>query len=196
MPGGVLNCRLNGWFWPEYNGPEIAAPPTPTPASSIVAPSTTFISNLSGAAWEASVQPADVFGVQLANRQIGDRALHLRMSYSHEHLPLSHHCAATLRAAFHMLQHAPERSRVLSPHSHIPAAARPYLEQFTIGCILAHSWHGHLARVHGLEGRATRSQPFVKCSNVLCADASSTGITVPQTQGAMRPRRGAGGARF
>jgi len=39
------------------------------------------------------------------------------------------------------------------------------LEQFTIGCILAHSWHGHLARVHGLEGRATRSQPFVKCSN-------------------------------
>jgi len=41
------------------------------------------------------------------------------------------------------------------------------LEQFTIGCILAHSWHGHLARVHGLEGRATRSQPFVKCSSCL-----------------------------
>jgi len=39
------------------------------------------------------------------------------------------------------------------------------LEQFTIGCILAHLWHGHLARVHGLEGRATRSQPFVKCSS-------------------------------
>ena len=45
-------------------------------------------------------------------------------------------------------------------------AAFVLLEQFTIGCIVAHSWHGHLARVHGLEGHATRPQLFVKCSNL------------------------------
>ena len=50
-----------------------------------------------------------------------------------------------------------------------------YIEQFTIGCILAHSWHGHLARVHGLEGRATRPQPLVKCSSELLQTVNPPG---------------------
>jgi hypothetical protein len=62
------------------------------------------------------------------------------------------------------------QSSILIPQSPRRSAPLPVpgrgdaLEQFTVGRVVARSWHGHLAHVHGLEGRATRSQPCVNCS--------------------------------